>query len=278
MTPLAIARSGAAGGRTVGGASARSAWLPPATLTLIMLGAWEGAVRLSGVTSLVMPPPSDVGAVMVSQAPVYLRHAVTTAAEVAAGLLFAASLGGLAGIAIVSSPRLGRALYPVLVSAQVIPKVAIAPLLMVWLGFDMAPKVALTALIAFFPVVINTIVGLNMTRQEGLHLFRSMGASPWQTFVKLRLPTSLPVLFAGLKVAATLSVIGSVVGEFSGGNAGLGYLLLMQVGRLDTAAAFGSVFYLTLMGLGFFALVAAVEWLLVPTHMLRRARDPGLQT
>ena len=278
MTPLTVARDDAGRDGWVASLSPEPGWLPAITLAVVLLGVWEAAVRLSDVTPLVIPRPSDIGAAMVLQAPAYLRHAATTAVEVVAGFLVAAVVGGISGVAIASSRWLGSALYPILISAQVMPKVAIAPLLVVWLGFDLAPKVALTALIAFFPVVMNTIVGLNMTRQEGLHLFRSMGASPWQTFVKLRLPTSLPVLFAGLKVAATLSVIGTVVGEFSGGNAGLGYLLLMQVGRLETAAAFGSVFYLTLMGLAVFALVTAVEWLLVPAHMLRRAHDLGHQT
>lgn len=211
---------------------------------------------------------------MVAQAPVYLRHSLMTGTEVVTGFLLATALGSLFGVTIASSSLLGSALYPLLVAAQVMPKVAIAPLLIVWLGFDIAPKLILTALIAFFPIVVNTIVGLNMTRPEGIHLFRSMGASPAQTFLKLRLPNALPVFFGGLKVAATLAVIGAVVGEFSGGSAGLGYLLLVQVGRLETAAAFGSVASLTLMGLVVFFLVGAIERLLVPAHMLRRFEDP----
>jgi NitT/TauT family transport system permease protein len=167
----------------------------------------------------------------------------------------------------------GDAVYPVLIATQVMPKIAIAPLFIIWFGFGISSKLALTALIAFFPIVINTVVGLHMTRQTDIYLFRSMGASSWQTFWKLRLPAALPVFFAGLKVAATLAVIGAVVGEFTGANSGLGYLLMLQVGQLDTAAAFGSIVYLTLLGLLVFFLVTLVERLLVPPHMLRRA-DP----
>jgi NitT/TauT family transport system permease protein len=242
-------------------------------LALALLVVWEVAALATGITPLVLPRPSEVAAVAVAEASAYLRHALTTAIEVMLGFLLATVFGGLFGVVIASSRFVGSAVYPMLISAQVMPKVAIAPLLIIWLGFDIAPKLVLTALIAFFPIVINTIVGLNMTRREGIYLFRSMGASPAQTFVKLRVPNALPVFFGGLKVAATLSVIGAVVGEFAGGNAGLGYLLLLQVGRLETAAAFGSVLYLTLMGLLVFFLVTVVERLLAPAHMLRRFED-----
>jgi NitT/TauT family transport system permease protein len=250
--------------------------LPPVALTALVLVAWEWAAAASDVSPLVLPRPSEVARVMVAHAPLYLRHGLTTALEVVAGFVLAVGVGGLCGTVIASSRWLGSAIYPLLVAAQVMPKVAVAPLLVLWLGFDIAPKLVLTALIAFFPVVINTIVGLNMSRQESVYLFRSMGASPWQIFRKLRLPGALPVLFGGIKIAATLAVIGAVVGEFSGGNAGLGYLLLVQVGRLETAAAFGSVIGLTLMGLALFVLVVAVERALVPAHMLRRFEDPAV--
>jgi NitT/TauT family transport system permease protein len=252
-------------------------WVPPIALTVLVLAGWEWAVRASDVTPLVLPRPSEVGRVMVDQAPLYLRHGLTTAVEVVAGFGLAIAVGGLCGVVVASSPWVGRAIYPLLIAAQVMPKIAIAPLLILWLGFDVAPKLVLTALIAFFPIVINTVVGLSMTRQEGIYLFRSMGASPWQTFVKLRLPGALPVFFGGVKVAATLAIIGAVVGEFSGGSAGLGYLLLVQVGRLETAAAFGSVISLTLMGLALFLVVVLVERAIVPAHMLRRFEDPALQ-
>ena len=165
-----------------------------------------------------------------------------------------------------------------LIAAQVMPKVAIAPLLIIWLGFELAPKVALTILIAFFPIVINTVVGLNMTTRESLYLFRSMGATNLHTFFKLRLPNALPVFFGGLKIASTLALIGAVVGEFTGANAGLGYLITIQVGNAETAGAFASIVYLTLMGLLVFLVVVAIERVLVPPHMLRRFDEPATQS
>lgn len=277
MTPPFPVAAGARAGRPAASARAQllgatRGWLPPIMLAAALLLAWEEAARVSGISPLVLPRPSAVGRVLITQTPLYLRHSLVTGIEMVAGFLLASILGVGFGVVIASSPPLGRACYPLLVSAQVVPKVAIAPLLILWLGFDIAPKVALVVLIAFFPIVVNTAVGLNMPGREDLYLFRSMGAGAAQTFLKLRLPKALPVVFAGLKVAATLAVIGAVVGEFSGGNAGLGYLLLIQAGRLDMAAAFGSVACLTLMGLAFFALVAAVERLVVPARRVPGAK------
>lgn len=187
-------------------------------------------------------------------------------------------LGTLCGLIIAFSRLLGSAIYPALVATQIMPKVAFAPLLVVWFGFGLMPKLILIALIAFFPIVVNTVVALNMTTQEFIYLFRSMGAGPIQTFFKLRLPAALPVFFAGLKIAATFSVVGVVVAEFYSSDRGLGYLLLLQVSNGNTTRAFGSILYLTILGLIVFALVTLVERLLVPAHMLKRFNEtPGGQ-
>ncbi len=248
----------------------RLRWLSPVVLALLLLLAWDLAIVVSQISPLTVPRPWDVLADSLLKAPLFLRHFPITAAEVVLGFLAATLLGSALGVAIVSSRLVGDAVYPILIATQVMPKIAIAPLLIIWFGFGIPSKLVLTALIAFFPIVINTVVGLNMTRQSDLYLFRLMGASRWQTFWKLRLPAALPVYFAGLKVAATLAVIGAVVGEFAGANSGLGYLLMLQVGHLETAAAFGSVVYLTLLGLLIFFAVTLVERRLVPPHMLRR--------
>jgi NitT/TauT family transport system permease protein len=255
----------------------RLRWLPPVILTVCLLAIWEIGVALSGVSPLVLPRPSQIFAVMILKAPEFLRHSMVTGGEVVLGFLIAIVLGSLLGVVIALSPLLGSAIYPVLVSAQVMPKVAIAPLLVIWLGFGLGSKFAMTALIAFFPIVINTIIGLNMTRREGIYLFRSLGATPLQTFLKLRLPNALPVFFGGLKVASTLAVIGAVVGEFTGAKSGLGYLLVLMVGNLDTAGAFACVLYLTILGLLVFLAVSLVERLVVPRHMLKRFDELGNQ-
>ncbi len=258
-------------------ATFRLRWLPPLVLGIGLLLLWEIGVALSGISPLVLPRPSQIFAVMIVKAPELLRASTVTGSEVALGFLLAIVLGSLFGVLIALSPLVGSALYPALVSAQVMPKVAIAPLLVIWLGFGLGSKFAMTALIAFFPIVINTIIGLNMTRREGIYLFRSLGATPLQTFLKLRLPNALPVFFGGLKVASTLAVIGAVVGEFTGAKSGLGYLLVLMVGNLDTAGAFACVLYLTILGLLVFFAVALVERLVVPSHMLKRFDEMGNQ-
>lgn len=252
-------------------------WLPPLVFAALILGLWEVSVVALDVSSIIVPSFSATVKAMVAEAPLYLRHSLVTGTEVAGGFLAATLIGAICGTSIALSPLIGSAIYPSLIAAQVMPKVAIAPLLIVWLGFDIAPKLVLTALIAFFPIVINTVVGLNMTSRDGIYLFRSMGASNFQTFFKLRLPNALPVFFGGLKVAATLAVIGAVVAEFTGASAGLGYLITVQVGNAETAGAFASILYLTLMGLLVFLFVVLVERLIVPNHMLRRFDDPATQ-
>lgn len=244
-------------------------WLPIVfTASLVML--WEILVDATGVSSVILPAPSKVLVVMIEKAPLFLLHAMTTALEVVIGFAFAIVFGAALGVLIAISPPVSAAIYPAIIAAQVMPKVAIAPLLIIWLGFGLGPTIALTALIAFFPIVINTVVGMNMTRRESYYLFRSLGARGWQTFWKLRVPAALPAFFGGLKVASTLAVIGAVVGEFMGANAGLGYILTVQIGTAATTEAFAAILYLTVLGLLFFLLVVLVEWMVIPKHMLSR--------
>lgn len=255
----------------------RVRWLPPVIFAGLILGSWEVSVVALDISPIILPSFSAVVTAMAAEVPLYFRHSLVTGAEVVGGFLVATLFGALCGTAIALSPLIGSAIYPSLIAAQVMPKVAIAPLLIIWLGFDIAPKLTLTALIAFFPIVINTVVGLNMTSREGIYLFRSMGATNFQTFFKLRLPNAFPVFFGGLKVAATLAVIGAVVAEFTGASAGLGYLVTVQVGNAETAGAFASILYLSLMGLLVFLFVILVERLVIPKHMLRRFDDPAAQ-
>jgi NitT/TauT family transport system permease protein len=245
-------------------------WVSPTLFGLFVLAVWEIAGRLSGISSIILPLPSEVFAVSFTDALVYLRNGIPTLIEVLGGYFFAVLLGSLCGLVIAFSKMLGNAVYPALVASQIMPKVAITPLLVVWFGFGYEPKVIMTALIAFFPIVINTVIGLNMTTRQSIHLFRSMGATPLQTFLKLRLPAALPVYFGGLKVAATLAVIGVVVAEFYSSDSGLGYLLLLQTSQSQTVNAFGAILYLTILGLVIFGLVVLIERLVVPAHMLKR--------
>lgn len=243
---------------------------PSLVLALLVLAGWEAGVDLFRVPDILLPAPSRVIAGMITGWPLYLRHTWPTLSEILLGYAIALILGTLCGMVIAFSRLLGSAMYPALVATQIMPKVAFAPLLVVWFGFGLLPKLILVALIAFFPIVINTVVALNMTMQEALYLFRSMGANSIQTFFKLRLPAALPVYFAGLKIAATFSVVGVVVAEFYSSDRGLGYLLLIEVSNGETTRAFGSIAYLTILGLIVFGVVALIERILVPAHMLKR--------
>jgi NitT/TauT family transport system permease protein len=245
----------------------------PVVLLALMLGIWEAYIRFGEVSELVLPAPSRVARIAIDQTDLYIEQSWVTLAEVVMGFLLASAVGLLLGVVIALWRAASEAIYPLLIASQVMPKVAIAPLTIVWFGFGMTSKVVITALIAFFPVVINTIVGLNQTTTDGLHLLRTMGASRTQTFVKLQLPLALPMIFSGVKLAATLAVVGAVVGEFAGGSEGLGHLLLVQSGQLNTAAAFVNLIYLTIIGMVVFGAVAFVERLVVPAHMLRRFTD-----
>lgn len=251
---------------------------PSLIFALALAAVWEAGVDFFRVPDILLPAPSKVISGMIDGWQLYLRHTWPTLSEILVGYGIAVILGTLCGLVIAFSRLVGNAIYPALVATQIMPKVAFAPLLVVWFGFGLMPKLILIALIAFFPIVINTVVALNMTTQESLYLFRSMGAGPVQTFFKLRLPAALPVFFAGLKIAATFSVVGVVVAEFYSSDRGLGYLLLLQVSNGNTTRAFGSILYLTILGLIVFALVALVERLLVPAHMLKRFNEaPGGQ-
>ena len=247
--------------------------LPPLIFILVVAAIWEFAIDFFHVPDLILPAPSSVTASMTANWPLYLRHTWPTLSEIILGYGIALALGTMCGLMISFSRLLGDAIYPALVGTQIMPKVAFAPLLVVWFGFGMMPKLILIALLAFFPIMINTVVARGMTTQESINLFRSMGASPLQMFFKLRLPTALPVFFAGLKIAATFSVVGVVVAEFYSSDKGLGYLLLLEVSNGSTTRAFASITYLTILGMVVFGFVALFERLLVPKHMLKRLDD-----
>lgn len=255
----------------------QSTWLPPVVFIAIVLIVWEIGVRLFHVSEVLLPSPSAVGAVLIAKWPQFVHHSVPTLYEIVAGYAIALVLGAAGGMIIAFSRVLGNAIYPLLIAVQIMPKVAFAPLLVVWFGFGFLPKLVLIALIAFFPIVLGTVVALNMTSQETINLFRSMGASPLQTFVKLRMPNALPVFFSGLKVAATLSVVGVVVAEFYSSNQGLGYLLLLDVSGGNTAAAFAAIVVITVLGLLLFGAIALLERRLVPPHMLKRFDDSAIE-
>lgn len=202
--------------------------------------------------------------------PYYLQHTWVTTYETLLGFFIAVIVGELVAVLMISSRNLQMTVYPIILVAQVIPKIAIAPLFVVWLGFGMAPKVTVAVLMAFFPIVVSGLAGLKSVDPEILDLAKTMGASKLKTFLKIQFPASLPQLLSGMKVAATLAVTGAVVGEFVGGNEGLGYVILRANGNMDTATLFGALIIMSILGILLFALIQIAEYLLIPWHASRR--------
>jgi NitT/TauT family transport system permease protein len=247
--------------------------LIPLAGILLFLAVWEVGVRVLKVPSYLMPPPSAVFLVFVSEFPKLLQHGWVTTYEMLLGYAMAVAIAIPLAIAITASQRFDRFVTPQMLFFQVVPKVAIAPLFLVWFGVGTTPKVLVAFLISFFPIVIDAAVGLRSMSAEMRDLARSMGASRWQVFAQFRLPTSLPYLFSGLKVAATLAVAGAVVGEFVGADKGLGYLLLVTNSNMETALMFATIVALTIIGLVFFYAVEFLETLLIPWHVSHRVRE-----
>jgi NitT/TauT family transport system permease protein len=247
--------------------------LAPLAGILVFLAVWEIAVRALSVPAYLMPPPSAVALVCVSEFQRLAYHGWVTTYEMLLGYALAVAVAIPLAIAMTASQRFDRFITPQMLFFQVVPKVAIAPLFLVWFGVGTTPKVLVAFLISFFPIVVDAAVGLRSMSAEMRDLARSMGASRWQVFAQFRLPTSLPYLFSGLKVAATLAIAGAVVGEFVGADKGLGYLLLVTNSNMETALMFATIVALTVIGLAFFYAVELVEQLLIPWHVTHRVRE-----
>ena len=238
---------------------------PIGTLVALIL-VWEFGATLLETPTYLLPRPTDIWTAFFANWEVLIEHAQVTTFEVIVGYLLSVVGGVALGLAIFLSPALGRSIYPLLVSTQAIPKTAIAPLFVVWFGFGLLPKVLIAFLIAFFPILISTVVGLMSIDAGKLRLAKSIGLGRWGTFVKIRLPQAAPSIFGGLKVGITLCVVGAVVGEFVGASSGLGYLLLVASGNLNSPLLFAALFLLTVIGVGGFLLVSLAERLLIPWH------------
>jgi NitT/TauT family transport system permease protein len=247
--------------------------LTPFVGILVFLAVWEAGVAIFKAPAYLLPPPTQIFETFIAELPKLLYHGWVTAYEMLLGYGLAVGIAIPLAIAITASQRFDRFVMPTLLFFQVVPKVAIAPLFLVWFGVGALPKVLVAFLISFFPIVIDAAVGLRSMSTEMNDLARSMGATKMQAFLRFRLPTSLPYLFSGLKVAATLAVAGAVVGEFVGADKGLGYLLLVTNSNLETALMFATLFALTIIGLAFFYAVERLEALLIPWHVSHRVRE-----
>lgn len=235
------------------------------------LGLWELAVFIFKPPTYLLPAPTEILREMIDQSGRLLEHSWVTAYEMLLGYFLAIAIGIPMAIMITASNAFDRFVTPILLFFQTVPKIAIAPLFLVWFGVGVTPKILVAFLISFFPIVIDTAVGLRSIAPDMIDLARSMGASKTQIFSQFRLPNSLPYVFSGLKVASTLAVVGAVVGEFVGADKGLGYLLLVANSNLLTALMFGTIVALTAQGLVLFYLIQILESMLIPWHITVRS-------
>ncbi|MGH3392702.1 MAG: ABC transporter permease [Actinomadura sp.] len=249
--------------------------LLPLTLVAVILVGWQALVAFGGVKEYVLPAPGAVVTKMFADIGLFAEQSVPTIIAIFVGFGLAIAVALPIAVAMVYSSVVRRAVYPLLIVAQVVPKVAIAPLFIIWFGFGQLPKVLMVALICFFPVVIDSMVGFRAVRPEGLMLVRSMGASRWQAFWKIRWPWALPSIFAGVKVGITLAVVGAVVAEFVGADTGLGVLLITARGDMDSLTVFASIGWLTIIGFALFGTVEFLERVLVPGRSKRGFEASG---
>lgn len=242
--------------------------------TLVVAGLlWELGCRWFAVPAYLLPPPSLVFTSLFGSSVDFLHHGSVTLYETLLGFAAAVILGVIAAAIIVVFPKLADIIMPLLLVAQIVPKVAIAPILLIWLGYGLAPKIFVAFLVAFFPIVINTVSGLTAVERELLDLARSLEASRWQVFRKFRVPSALPLLFDGMKISVTLAVIGAVIAEFVGGDEGLGVLIIIANQQLDTALAFAALLLMSAGGLVLYGLIGASEHVLIPWNS--RGAIPG---
>ena len=239
-------------------------------LAAALLLAWEVGVRIGKVPAYLLPPPSMIVMRIISDYRALLMHTVVTMNEVVIGFGLAIVISIPLAAILAQFRSLERALYPILVASQTVPKVAIAPLFVVWFGFGLLPKVLIAFLICFFPILIDALIGFKSTPKEVIWLARSMGAPRRRIFFNFQLPAALPHIFAGLKVASTLAVVGAVVGEFVAADSGLGYQLIVANGTLDVVLSFAIVVVLSILGVLLFAVVDLAERLLLPWHISHR--------
>jgi len=235
-------------------------WIPPVVVVVTII-TWQLLTRFSGLPAFILPSPWMVAqrfATALSDGSL-LRHASVTLFEVLLGLLTGTCSASLMGYAIAKSPAFEKLVSPFLVASQAVPIVAIAPLLVIWFGQGIFSKVLICALIVFFPVLVNTVVGLRAVPRSLNELMRSLRATRWQTLRQLEIPAALPVFLGGLRIGATLSVIGAVVGEFVGADRGLGFLINVGRGQYDTALVFVAMFSLVAMALGLYGIVIYLE-------------------
>jgi NitT/TauT family transport system permease protein len=262
--------------------SALAAWLGKRggalAVFVLLFVVWEVAVRVTGIKEYLLPPPSKVWTEFWKRHATVSAGAWVTTQEILAGYALAIVVSIPLALAVAYSRFMEQAVYPVIVFLQIVPKIAIAPLFIIWFGFGFAPKLLLVFLLSFFPIVVSSIAGFKSADRDVMDFARTTGAGRLRMFMKISLPQALPHIFTGLKVGAALAATAAVVAEFVASDKGLGYLLLQYNGQLDTPMVFATIVILSLIGLAVYYAVEIVERLAVPWHVSQQAtaRDATL--
>jgi NitT/TauT family transport system permease protein len=264
--------------RSAAGVAGRSPiGFPYATLTLIaLLLLWQAATAVFRIPEYLLPPPTAIMKDMIGNWRLLADASVVTIAEVIVGFVLSVLIGVPIAALVSASTAAEKAIYPIIVGSNTVPKVALAPLLLAWFGFGVTPKIVIVVLVTFFPIVINSVVGFKSLPSQMYFLAQSMGASAAELFWLFRIPNALPNIFAGLKIASVLSVIGAVVAEFVGSDSGLGYAMMVATSDLNIARQFAAILLLSVIGTVFFWLIGLVERLLLPWHHSMRNETLGI--
>src|SRR5215470_8462971 len=236
--------------------------LPSIVLFLGVLALWQLVSTSLRIREYILPSPAVVARALIWGEIPWAAHTGTTALEIVGAFLLAGAAGVALGVAIAWSPLLANALVPFLVFVNTLPKVAVAPLFLLWVGYGIVPNMLIGALIGFFPVVINTAVGLTQVDPEMLDLGRVCNAPKWKVFAKIRIPNAYPYILSALKITATAAVVGAIVGEFVASQRGLGYVIITTQGSMNTPVAFAALVWISMIGLAVYgAVVLAARWI-----------------
>ena len=247
-----------------------SQWSRPFLLIIVMLVLWDILIRAFKIPPYLIPTPLDVVGQLWKEWPMLMSQAAPTTWATLGGFVLSVLIGVPVAMMIAYSRVIESFVYPLLVFSQSIPKIAIAPLFVVWFGFGIIPKVIAAFLLGFFPVVVSTVMGFKSVEQDMVDLARSMGSSRLQMFFKISLPQALPAIFSGMKVSITLAVVGAVVGEFVGSNSGIGYVLQKANGNFDLPLMFAALVVLSMIGVILFVLLDVLERYMLPWHASQR--------
>ena len=251
-------------------------WILPAVGLAATIAVWQGVVMAFSIPAWKLPAPSAIAVELVASRALYWKHMWVTLSEVFLGFGFALAVGLTLALLVAYFRTFQRVVYPFIIASQTIPIIVVAPLLLIWVGYGITPKIIVVVLIAFFPIVVNAVDGLRSVDADMVNMMRTLGASRWQVFTKLQVPTSLPFMFSGIKIGISVSVIAAVIGEWVGASAGLGYLITYSQPLFLTARVFAAIVVLSVMGMTLFGLAALAERLLLPWyHTEKQAKALG---